>query len=135
LDFAPFVWLYEIFKGKLPKCKNPSTFVEGPSCPGLDLQIIEFHSFRRLRAVCEPICRSSYELFFSTAEVLEVYPYRGRVVPEIGLSTIRQLLCSHYRIIYEVLKENKIGIPTVHHQSRLLKNNPAMKRRLRKKGK
>jgi toxin ParE1/3/4 len=74
-------------------------------------------------------------LFFFTAEALEVYPYRGRIVPEIGLSTIRQLLCGHYRIIYEVLKEDKIGILTVHHQSRLLKNNPAMKRRLRKKGK
>jgi hypothetical protein len=34
-----------------------------------------------------------------------------------------------------VLKEGKIGILTVHHQSRLLKNNPAMKRCLRKKGK
>jgi addiction module RelE/StbE family toxin len=75
------------------------------------------------------------KLFFFTAEVLEVYPYRGRIVPEIDLSTIRQLLCGHYRIIYEVLKEDKIGILTVHHQSRLLKNNPAMKRRLRKKGK
>jgi toxin ParE1/3/4 len=74
-------------------------------------------------------------LFFSTAEVLEAYPHRGRIVPEIGLSTIRQLLCGHYRIIYEVLKEGKVGILTVHHQSRLLKNNPTMKRRLRKKGK
>jgi toxin ParE1/3/4 len=74
-------------------------------------------------------------LFFSTAEVLESYPHRGRIVPEIGSSTIRQLLCGHYRIIYEVLKEDKVGILTVHHQSRLLKNNPAMKRRLRKKGK
>ncbi len=69
------------------------------------------------------------------AEALETYPYRGRIVPEIGLSTIRQLLCGHYRIIYEVLKENKIGVLTVHHQSRLLKNNPVMKRRLRNKGK
>jgi toxin ParE1/3/4 len=79
--------------------------------------------------------QAQVRLFFSTAQVLESFPYRGRIVPEIGLSTIRQLLCGHYRIIYEVLKEDRIGILTVHHQSRLLKNNPSMKRRLRKKGK
>jgi plasmid stabilization system protein ParE len=75
--------------------------------------------------------RAQTKLFFLGAEVLEEYPYRGRIVPEIGSSTIRQLLCGHYRIIYEVLKEDKVGILTVHHQSRLLKNNPAIKRRLR----
>jgi plasmid stabilization system protein ParE len=74
-------------------------------------------------------------LFFSTVEVLERYPYRGRVVPELGADNIRQLLCGHYRIIYEVFSEDEIGILTVHHQARLLKNNPAITRRLRKRGK
>ena len=74
-------------------------------------------------------------LFFSNAVILGKYPYRGRPVPELGIPTIRQLLCGNYRIIYEVLSEDRIGILTVHHQSRLLKNNPAMKRRLRKKRK
>jgi len=74
-------------------------------------------------------------LFFTTAEILEKYPYRGRVVPELQIPTIRQILCGHYRIIYEVFSEDEIGILTVHHQSRLLKNNPTMKRHLRKKNK
>ena len=74
-------------------------------------------------------------MFFSTAEVLEKYPYKGRMLPELTLPTIRQLLCGHYRIIYEVLGEEKIGILTVHHQARLIKNNPAMKSVLRKRGK
>jgi len=74
-------------------------------------------------------------LFFSIAIVLEKYPYSGRIVPELAIASIRQLLCGHYRIIYEVFSKDKIGILTVHHQSRLLKNNPAVKRHLKKKGK
>lgn len=74
-------------------------------------------------------------LFFTNAAILEKHPYRGRVVPELAIPTIRQILCGHYRIIYEVFNESEIGILTVHHQSRLLKNNPAMKRHLIKKGK
>lgn len=75
------------------------------------------------------------KMFFFTASILEKYPYKGRIVPELALSGTRQLLCGHYRIIYEVFNKNKIAILTVHHQSRLLKNNVAIKRRLRKKGK
>ena len=74
-------------------------------------------------------------LFFENASVLEKYPYRGRVVPELGTTIIRQLLCGNYRIIYQVFSDDEVGILTIHHQSRLLKNNPIMKRRLRKKGK
>lgn len=70
--------------------------------------------------------------FIEEAKILERYPHKGRMVPEIGDSNIRQILCGHYRIIYEVA-DRKVGILTVHHQARLLKNNPAMKRRLRKK--
>jgi toxin ParE1/3/4 len=33
------------------------------------------------------------KLFFSTAAVLEKHPYRGRVVPELAVETIRQILC------------------------------------------
>lgn len=79
--------------------------------------------------------KAQTRLFFSTAEALEKHPYRGRVVPELGIANIRQLLCGHYRIIYEVFTNDKIGVLTVHHQARLLKNNPAIRVRLRKRGK
>lgn len=76
--------------------------------------------------------KAQVSLFFSTVTILEKYPYRGRVVAEISISTIRQILCGHYRIIYEVFSNDEIGILTVHHQSRLLKNNVAVKRHLKK---
>jgi toxin ParE1/3/4 len=78
--------------------------------------------------------RAQVRLFVEMAEELERHPFRGRVVPELGINSIRQMLCGHYRIIYEVL-EAKVGILTVHHQARLLKNTTsvAIKRYLRKK--
>lgn len=73
--------------------------------------------------------------FFIRANVLERQPLIGRMVPELKMATIRQLLCGHYRIIYEIFKQEQVGIITVHHQSRLLEKNPAMKKLLKKKKK
>lgn len=75
------------------------------------------------------------KLFFEKARGLEKYPHSGRPVPELGLSSIRQILCDRYRIIYEIMDDNKIGIITIHHQSRLLKNNPAVKNLYKRKRK
>jgi toxin ParE1/3/4 len=68
--------------------------------------------------------------FFIKAKLLERHPLMGRVVPEVNIFAIRQILCGHYRIIYEIISRQQIGVITVHHQSRLLKNNPAMKKLL-----
>jgi toxin ParE1/3/4 len=73
-------------------------------------------------------------LFVEMAEELEAHPHRGRIVPELGINSIRKLLCGHYRIIYEV-SSKMVAILTVHHQARLLKNTSSatIKRYLRKK--
>lgn len=68
--------------------------------------------------------------FFISAKVLEKYPLFGRMVPELRIFSIRQLLCGHYRLIYEIISKNRVAIITVHHQARLIKNNPAMKKLL-----
>lgn len=49
-------------------------------------------------------------------------------MPELKEKAIRQILCGHYRIIYEILSPQQGGIITVHHQSRLLEKNPAIKK-------
>jgi toxin ParE1/3/4 len=61
--------------------------------------------------------------FFEKAAILEKHPYSGRIVPELGLPNIRQILSGHYRIIYEIFSIERVGIITVHHQARLLRNN------------
>lgn len=78
--------------------------------------------------------KAQTRLFLEQGEKLEDHPYRGRVVPEIGIDNIRQILCGHYRIIYEILG-NTVGILTIHQQARLLKNTSSVKikRYLRKK--
>ncbi|HET6253899.1 MAG TPA: type II toxin-antitoxin system RelE/ParE family toxin [Puia sp.] len=78
--------------------------------------------------------RAQTKLFVEEAEELEKHPHRGRIVPELGINNIRQVLCGHYRIIYQIA-EDTIGILTVHHQARLLRStrSAAIKRYLRKK--
>ena len=54
-----------------------------------------------------------------TAETIPDYPELGRVVPEIGESTIRERFVYSYRIIYRVEPE-RILVAAVIHGSRLL---------------
>jgi addiction module RelE/StbE family toxin len=97
-------------------------------------------AIRDIKEIAEYIARDSIQyaetqasLFFVKASILENYPFSGRIVPELAISTVRQILCGHYRIIYEILTQQKITILSVHHQSRLLKNNPSIRRKLKKK--
>ncbi|MBA4196720.1 MAG: type II toxin-antitoxin system RelE/ParE family toxin [Chitinophaga sp.] len=73
------------------------------------------------------------QTFVERAKILESYPLIGSIVPELKNSDYRQLLCGRYRIIYKTESEKLIYILTVHHQSRLLKNNPVFKKQLSKK--
>jgi toxin ParE1/3/4 len=73
--------------------------------------------------------------FFSKVKIIETQVLAGRMVPELKVYSLRQLLCGHYRIIYEIINSEQIGIITIHHQSRLLKNNPGMKHLISRKKK
>ena len=57
---------------------------------------------------------------FDTTEILETHPFVGRMVPEFSKEHIRELFCFNYRIVYNVLSENRVDILTVHHSARLL---------------
>lgn len=71
--------------------------------------------------------REQAQTIYERAKQLEVHPLMGRPVPELRTQTIRQILCGAYRIIYEVESEENLVILTVHHQSRLIENNPALR--------
>ncbi|HEX7902393.1 MAG TPA: type II toxin-antitoxin system RelE/ParE family toxin [Chitinophagaceae bacterium] len=70
-------------------------------------------------------------LFFERAEILIKHPTFGKPVPEVNDSRFREIVISRYRIIYELISEQSVNIITVHHQSRLLKNNPTIKKQLK----
>ncbi len=53
------------------------------------------------------------------ARRLSEFPYIGRVVPEFGDETIREIFAYSYRIIYEI-EGNEITVAAVIHGKRLL---------------
>lgn len=42
----------------------------------------------------------------------------GKIVPEINMENIQELIEGNYRIIYRIVSENQIDILTIHHSSR-----------------
>ncbi|MDX2427899.1 MAG: type II toxin-antitoxin system RelE/ParE family toxin [Xanthomonadales bacterium] len=51
---------------------------------------------------------------FDQVEKLSEFPERGRVVPEVGDKTIREIISGNHRIIYR-LKDREISILTLRH--------------------
>ena len=54
------------------------------------------------------------------AESLSENPAKGRIVPELSISQIRELIYKNYRLVY-LLKKNSIEILTVFEGHRLLR--------------
>ena len=42
----------------------------------------------------------------------------GRIVPELNIENIRELIEGNYRIIYKIVSEEQVDILTVHHSAR-----------------
>ncbi len=57
---------------------------------------------------------------FSKIELLEKFPNMGRSVPEIRLTSIREIIVGKHRVIYNVAKDNIIEIMAIRHSSRPL---------------
>ncbi len=67
-----------------------------------------------------PIAAESWiNTVFKKVEELEAFPERGRIVPEIGNKTIRELIYGNYRIIYR-LEEKRISVLTIRHGKQML---------------
>jgi len=48
-------------------------------------------------------------------------PYVGRVVPEINMKFIREVISGNYRIVYKIINEFQVDILRVYHSARSLK--------------
>lgn len=48
-------------------------------------------------------------------------PYVGRVVPEINITVIREVISGNYRIVYKIINEFQVDILRIYHSARLLK--------------
>jgi len=51
-------------------------------------------------------------------KIFYTHSYSGKIVPEIKIENIRELVEGNYRIIYKKVSEKRIDILTIHHTSR-----------------
>lgn len=65
--------------------------------------------------------KSQLDRIFSKTQILIQLPLAGKVVNEINIRTIRELIEGYYRIIYRVSNSREISILAVHHGARNLK--------------
>jgi toxin ParE1/3/4 len=63
------------------------------------------------------------ERIIAAVEQLSAFPESGRIVPEYQEPTVRELIRSPYRIVYQ-LRQEVVHIITVHHAARLLHLDP-----------
>lgn len=90
-------------------------------------------ALQRLQAIENYIARDNIEaaaLFVNKliylAETIVANPRIGRVVPELAIENIRELLHKNYRIVY-IVKKNSIDILTVYEGHQLLKKEEVLK--------
>jgi len=57
------------------------------------------------------------ELIVTAVSQLELHPRSGRIVPEVGLPSLREVILRDYRIVYR-LRRNVVEILTVFHGAR-----------------
>lgn len=62
----------------------------------------------------------------SLAETITENPEKGRIVPELSINQIREILHKNYRIVY-LLKKNSIEILTVFEGHRLLRKEEILR--------
>ena len=60
------------------------------------------------------------ERIVGAVDRLESFPESGRVVPEVGDNTLREVIFGAYRIVVRVQTES-VQVITVHHAARLLR--------------
>ncbi len=61
------------------------------------------------------------ERILNKTEILKTFPEAGKIVSEINLPDIREIIEGNYRIIYRNVNKNRIDILSVHHGARDLK--------------
>jgi len=68
------------------------------------------------------------EKLLSIGESIIENPERGRIVPELSISEIREIIYKNYRIVY-LLKKNSVDILTVFESHKLLKKEEILQKK------
>lgn len=60
------------------------------------------------------------ERLVAAVDRLEMFPQSGRVVPEVGDESLREVLYGNYRLVYR-LHDGSVEVIAVYHAARLLR--------------
>jgi plasmid stabilization system protein ParE len=82
----------------------------------------DIRQYLLLKNVSNKIVRNLVNEIITDIEILEKYPYAGRVVPEYEDKLVRELIRNNYRIIY-MITDDLIRVIHIMHQARLLSNS------------
>ena len=58
---------------------------------------------------------------FRKIDVLQHHPRIGRIIPEKGVETLRELISGNYRIFYKINSPESVSVLRIHHSSRKVK--------------
>ena len=90
-------------------------------------------ALHRLQEIQEYISKDNYtaatefvEKLISAAETIVDNTEKGRIVPELSLANIRELLYKNYRIVY-LVKKNSVDVLTVFDGHQLLNKEEVFK--------
>jgi plasmid stabilization system protein ParE len=79
-----------------------------------------------LEAICLFIARDATQVavvfadrVLRATDRLASYPRLGRIVPELGIENIREIIVGSYRVIYRI-RQDQVHLLTLHHGARLL---------------
>ncbi|MCX6169641.1 MAG: type II toxin-antitoxin system RelE/ParE family toxin [Ignavibacteriales bacterium] len=89
--------------------------------------LLRLHEIEEYISKENPIIAIEFvEKLISVAETLSDYPEKGRIVPELSLENIRELIYKNYRIVY-LVKKNSVDVLTVFEGHQLLKKEEIFK--------
>ncbi|MBI4548266.1 MAG: type II toxin-antitoxin system RelE/ParE family toxin [Ignavibacteriae bacterium] len=61
------------------------------------------------------------EKIYNAVERLRVFPFSGRIVPELGIETVREIIVGNYRVVYWILGERCEIVSVLHSKQDLPK--------------
>jgi toxin ParE1/3/4 len=76
--------------------------------------------FENLSAFSDTRAETITEEIINRVFLLEQFPALGRVVPELNIATIRELVVRQYRVVYSLTGHGVVEILTVRHSARPL---------------
>lgn len=56
--------------------------------------------------------------FYAAFELIGRFPFGGRLVPEVGVPSVREVIEGNYRIVYRTFGRERVEVITVYHSAR-----------------